>query len=122
MRVEPQKITKRLYSNNGTRGRVLFRYGFLKKDLAWFPSIPPRRKDRKGVFGPPIRSGTGCEEISAEDFGYAEDEMSVRNGLEDLFAEPLTEFHDPFFDDRMDKNAFVYMKMPANIYGRIPHI
>jgi len=33
------------------------------------------------------------EEISAEDFGYAEYKMSVRNGLEDFFAKPLAKFH-----------------------------
>ncbi len=36
------------------------------------------------------------QEIPPEDFGYAENEMSVRNGLEDFFAKPLAEFHHPF--------------------------
>ena len=33
------------------------------------------------------------EEIPAQDFGHAEDEMSVGYGLEDFFAKPLAEFH-----------------------------
>ena len=86
MRVEPQKITKRLYSNNGTRGSVLFRYGFLKKDLERFPSTATEIGKEFSVI----------EEISAENFGHAEDEMSVGHGLEDFFAEPLPEFHHPF--------------------------
>ncbi len=35
------------------------------------------------------------EEISAEDFGYAQDEMPVRNCLDHFLAEPFTEFNDP---------------------------
>jgi len=35
------------------------------------------------------------EEIAAQDFGYAEDEMSVRNGFEDFLAKPFPEFHHP---------------------------
>jgi hypothetical protein len=46
------------------------------------PVIPIRNDlDRKGVFGSKIRSGAGSEEISVEDFGYGEDEMSMRNGF-----------------------------------------
>ena len=36
------------------------------------------------------------EKISAEDFGYAENEMTVGNCLEDLLTEPFPEFHHPF--------------------------
>jgi hypothetical protein len=35
------------------------------------------------------------EEISAEDLGYAEDEMAVRDCLDHFLAEPFSEFHDP---------------------------
>ena len=52
--------------------------------------------DRKGGCGSPIRSRTGSKEIAAQDFWYAEDEMSVRNGLEDFLAKPLAKFHYPF--------------------------
>ena len=34
------------------------------------------------------------EEISAEDFGYAEDEMEVRDCLDHFLAEPFPEFHE----------------------------
>ncbi len=33
------------------------------------------------------------EKISAEDFGYAENEMAAGNCLEDLLTEPSPEFH-----------------------------
>ncbi len=33
------------------------------------------------------------EEIPPQDFGYAEDKMSVRNSLEGFFTEPFPEFH-----------------------------
>jgi len=36
---------------------------------------------------------TGSEEISPEDFGYAEGEVAVRCGLEDLLTKPFTKFH-----------------------------
>ena len=36
------------------------------------------------------------EKISAEDFGYAENEMTVGNCLEDLLTEPSTELHYSF--------------------------
>lgn len=48
--------------------------------------------DRKGAFGSRIGSGTGSEEIAAQDFGYTEDEMSVRNRLQDFFTQPLAKF------------------------------
>jgi len=36
------------------------------------------------------------EEISAEDFGYAENEMLVRNGFKDFFAKPFAKLDHPF--------------------------
>jgi len=36
------------------------------------------------------------EEVTAEDFGDAEDEMPVRYLLEDIHAEPFPEFHHAF--------------------------
>ena len=39
---------------------------------------------------------TGSEEISPEDFGYAEGEVAVRYGLEDLLTKPFTKFHHTF--------------------------
>jgi hypothetical protein len=93
MRVEPEKITKRLYGNNGTRDSILFpakdgifdRHGFLKKDLQCFPSTATEIGKEFSII----------EKISAEDFWYTEDEMPVRNGLEDFFTKPFPEFNNP---------------------------
>lgn len=35
------------------------------------------------------------EEIPPQDFGYTEDEMTVRNCLEDFFTQPFPEFYHP---------------------------
>ena len=43
-----------------------------------------------------IMSGTGSEEISAKDFGYAENEMAVRDGFEYFFTQVFPKFHYPF--------------------------
>ncbi len=59
--------------------------------------IPTRSDlDRKGGCGSPIRSRTGSKEISAKDFGYAENEMAVRDGFEYFFTQVFPKFHYPF--------------------------
>ena len=45
-----------------------------------------------------------------EDFGHAKDEVTVRNGLEDFFAEPLSEFYHSFL---------TCPPMPSSIYFNV---
>jgi hypothetical protein len=84
MRTVSQKIAECLYGDDSAMNCILFRHGFLEKDLQRLPAIAAQ-----------IR-----EEISAEDFGYAEHEMPVRNGLEDFFTETLSELNYPFLMTR----------------------
>ncbi len=86
MWIESKKITEGLYGNNCPRHSAIFGNGFLKKLFQRFPSTATEIGKEFSII----------EEISAEDFGYAEDEMSVRNRLEDFFAKPLAKFHHPF--------------------------
>jgi|GEM_PF-2439136 len=79
VRLEPQKITKGLYGNNGTRDSVLFpamdgifdTHGFLKKGLQLFPSTATATGKESSII----------EEIAAQSrrggIGYAEDKMPV---------------------------------------------
>jgi len=47
------------------------------------------------------------QEVAPEDLGYAEDEVAMGNGLENLLAEPLAEFHDPLLvTGRTEMSAF----------------
>jgi hypothetical protein len=80
----PKKITERMYGDNGPRNRVLFRNGFLEEFLQGLPGATTEFREQVSVI----------EEIPAEDFGYAENEMTVGNGSQDVFAKPLAEFND----------------------------
>ena len=79
MRMPSKEIAKRMYCHNGP----LFRYGFPEKFFQGFPAATAEIGEQLSVI----------EEIAAQDFGYAKDEMTVRNGLEDFFAKPFPEFH-----------------------------
>jgi hypothetical protein len=81
-----QKIAKRMHCHNGPRNGPLFRYGFPEEFLQALPSTAAEIGEQLPII----------EEIAAQDFGYAEDEMPVRNGLEDFFTQPFPEFYYPF--------------------------
>ena len=85
MRIEPQKITERLDGDDGAGDCILLWDNGLEKHFQRVPRTSAQIGEEFAVI----------EEISAEDFGYTEDEMPVRNGLEDLFAEPFPEFNNP---------------------------
>ena len=73
--IEPKKITEGLYGNNGPRHSAISRNGFLKKLFQRFPSTTTKIGEQLSVI----------EEIPPQDFGYAENEMALGYGLEDLF-------------------------------------
>jgi hypothetical protein len=57
------------------------------------------KKDLQGL--PPATTQAGQEvsitkEILAEDFGYAENEVTVGQGFQHLFTKPFPEFNPPF--------------------------
>jgi len=79
VRMPSKEIAKRMYCHNGP----LFRYGFPEKFFQGFPTATAEIGEQLSVI----------EKIAAQDFWYAEDEMSVRNGLEDFLAKPLAKFH-----------------------------
>jgi len=71
-----KKITEGLYGDNRPGNSVLFRHGFLEDFFQGFPAATAEIGEQLSVI----------EEIPSQDFGYAEDEMSVRNALQDFFA------------------------------------
>ena len=72
-----------MYCHNGPRNGLLFRHGFLEEFFQGFPAATAEIGEQLSII----------EEIPTEDFGDTEDEMSVRNGLEHFFTEPLAKFH-----------------------------
>jgi hypothetical protein len=72
MRIELQKIIERLDGDDCPGHGTAFRQGLLEKDLQRLPATAAHIGEEFAVI----------EEISAEDFGYTEDEMPVRNGLD----------------------------------------
>jgi len=89
-----------MYYHNGPRNGPLFRYGFPEIFFQGFPAATAEIGEQLSVI----------EEISAQDFGYAEDEMSVRNGLQNFFTQPFVEFHHPFLMARWTKMATLTRK------------
>ena len=85
VRVESQEIPKALDGNDGAGDRPLLWDDGLEKHVQRVPCTSAQSGKESSVI----------EEISAEDFGYAEDKMTVRHGLEDFFTEPFPEFHHP---------------------------
>jgi hypothetical protein len=84
--IESKKIAEGLYGNNCPRYSAIFGDGFLKELFQGFPAATAEIGEQLSVI----------EEIAAENFGYAEDEMAVGQGLEDFFAEPLAKLHNTF--------------------------
>ena len=86
MRVETQEIPKGLNGYDGAGDWIFLRDDGLEKHFQRVPCASAQLREESSVI----------EEVSPEDLGYAENEMTVRYGLEDLFAEPFPEFHHPF--------------------------
>jgi hypothetical protein len=69
----------------GAGDGIVFRNCILEKNLQGFPGATAQIGKKLPIV----------EEVTVEDFRDAEYEMSVRNLLEDIHAEPLPEFHHP---------------------------
>jgi hypothetical protein len=80
---ESEEITEGLAIDDGAGDGIVFRDRLLKKDLQGFPGAAAEIGKKLPIV----------EKVTAEDFRDAEDEMPVRNLLEDIHAEPLPEFH-----------------------------
>ncbi len=85
VRVESQEIPKGLDGNDGAGDCILLRHNGLEKHFQRVPCTSAQFGEQLSVI----------EKISAKDLGYAENEMTVRYGLEDFFAEPFPELHHP---------------------------
>lgn len=84
VRMPSQKITERMYGNDRSRNRLLFRHGLLEEFIQGLPGTTAEVREQFSIV----------EKISTQDFGYAENKMTMWNLLEDFFTKPFTEFHD----------------------------
>ena len=94
MRVESQEIPEGLDGNDGagdclpvrcTQTGILLRHNGLEKHFQRVPCTSAQLGEESSVI----------EDVSPEDLGYAENEMTVRYGLEHFFTEPFPELHHP---------------------------
>ena len=76
-------IAKRLHGDDGAGDGIGFRNRILEKNLQGFPGVAAEIGQQLPII----------QKVTAEDFGDAEDEMTVRYLLEDIHAEPLPEFY-----------------------------
>ena len=83
VRIETQEIPKGLDGNHCAGDGILLRDKGLEKHFQRVPCASAQLGEESSVI----------EEISPEDFGYAENEMTVRYGLEHFFTEPFPELH-----------------------------
>ena len=98
--MESKEVAKRVYCHNGPRNGLLFRHGFLEEFFQGFP-VPTTVGTEIGEQLSVPRSGRGQAPrkyrrrilVNTPSSKKTEDEMSVRNGLEHFFTEPLPEFH-----------------------------
>ena len=81
--IESERVAEGLDGNHRAGNRFLFRYGLLDKNLQGIPGATAETGKKLPVI----------KEVPAEDFGEAENEMTVGHLLEDIHAQPLTEFH-----------------------------
>jgi len=86
VRMPAQEITESMYGDDCTRNGALLRNNFLEKFFQGFPCAPAEIRKQLSVV----------QEIPTEDFGYAENEMPVRYGLEDFLTQPFAKFHHAF--------------------------
>jgi len=84
VRMPSQEIAERMYGDYRPRNSALFQYGFLEE---FFQGLP-------GATGKFRKLLSVVEKITAQDFGYTEDKMTMWNLLEDFFTKPFTKFHD----------------------------
>ena len=83
VRVETQEIPKGLDGNDGAGDCIFLRDNSLEKRFQRLPCTSAQLGEESSVI----------EEVSPEDLGYAENEMTVRYGPKDLLTKPLPEFH-----------------------------
>jgi len=83
VRVESQKIPKSLDRSDGAWDRILLPNCGLEKHFQRLPCTSAEIGEQLSVI----------EKISAKDLGYAENEVTVRDGLDHFFTEPFPEFH-----------------------------
>ncbi len=76
VRIESQEIAKRLDSDDGARNGIILRNRLLEKDLQGFPGRAAEIGKKLSII----------QEVAEKDFREAEDEMPVRNLLEDIHA------------------------------------
>ena len=84
--VETQEVPKGLDGNDGAGDCSLLRHNGLEKHFQRVPCTSAQLGEESSVI----------EEISPEDLGYAENEMTVRYSLEHFFTKPRPELHYPF--------------------------
>jgi len=91
--IESEEVAEGLDGDDGAGDGILLRQPPPEERAS---GIPRRSdSDRKEDSGSPIRSRTGSEKVTAEDFRDAEDDMSVGNLPEHVGTEPFPEFHHP---------------------------
>jgi len=83
--IESEKIAEGLHGDDGAGDGIIFWDRLLEEGLQGFPGATAQIGKKLPVV----------EEVSAEDLRDAEDEMPMRDLLEDIRAEPLAEFHYP---------------------------
>jgi len=83
VRIEPEEVAEGLDGDDRAGDGLLFRNSLLHKNFQGFPCAAAETREKFSVV----------KKIPAQDFGDAENEMPVRNFLEDIHAEPLSEFH-----------------------------
>ena len=81
--IESEKIAKRLHGDDGAGDGIVFRDRILEKNLQGFPGAAAEIGKKLPIV----------KKVTAEDLRDAEYEMTVRNLLEDIHAEPFPEFH-----------------------------
>ena len=84
--IESKNITEGLDGNDGAGDCILLWDNGLEKQ---FQGVPPTATQVGEEF-------SVIEEIPPQDFWYAEDKMTMWNGLEDFLTEPFTKFYNPF--------------------------
>jgi len=84
--IESEEVAEGLNSDDGAGDGIIFGNRLLHEDLQGFPGAATEIGKKLPII----------EKVTAEDFGYAEYEMPVRNLLENIHAEPFSEFHHAF--------------------------
>jgi hypothetical protein len=83
VRIESEEVAEGLDSDDCARDGIIFRNRLLEKNLQGFPGAAAEIGKKLPIV----------EKRTAQDFRYDEFEMPVRNLLEDIHAQPFSEFH-----------------------------